>query len=109
MAELVPQAGVIGLLVQSVPKSAGFVRYTRSMEDAAHTKGVQLVVMEVGSDDEIDAAFASLVSLHAGALVVQSNVFFTQRSQQLVTLARQQDNMPFRRFTIFAGSSRQGA
>jgi putative ABC transport system substrate-binding protein len=50
---------------------------------------MQLVVMEVGSDDEIDAAFALLVSLRVGALVVQSNVFFTQRSQQLVTLATQ--------------------
>jgi hypothetical protein len=57
------------------------------MQDAAHAKGVQLLVLEASND--IEATFGSLIGLHAGALVVQSNPFFTQRGQQLVTLAAQ--------------------
>jgi len=48
---------------------------------------VQLLVFEARSENEIDAAFASLVRLHAGALVVASDPFFTQRNEQLVALA----------------------
>ena len=57
------------------------------MQDAARAKGVQLGVLEARSESEIDAAFASLVRLHAGALVVASDPFFTQRLEQLVALA----------------------
>jgi len=48
---------------------------------------VQLVPLEFRSEDEIDAAFASFVRLHAGALVVAEDPFFTQRTEQLVALA----------------------
>ncbi len=48
---------------------------------------MQLLVFEARSENEIDAAFASLVRLHAGALVVASDPFFTQRNEQLVALA----------------------
>jgi putative tryptophan/tyrosine transport system substrate-binding protein len=88
VSELVPQAKTIGLLVhRSEQDPAGVERYTRTMQDAAHAKGVQLLVLEAGNENEIDAAFASLVRLHAGALVVSTDAFFTQRGQQLVALA----------------------
>ena len=88
VSELVPQAEMIGLLVhRSEQNPAGIERYTRAMQEAARTKGVQLLVLEAGNENEIDAAFASLVRLHAGALVVSTDAFFTQRLQQLVALA----------------------
>ena len=62
-------------------------RYTREMQDTARAKGVQLPVFEARSENEIDTAFASLVRLHAGALVVAGDAFFTQHGQQLVALA----------------------
>jgi putative ABC transport system substrate-binding protein len=86
VSELVPQAETIGLLVNP-NESASVERYTREMQDAAHTKGVRLLVFEARSENEIDAAFASLVRLHAGALVVAGNPFFTQHSEKLVALA----------------------
>jgi putative ABC transport system substrate-binding protein len=92
VAELVAQPRVIGLLVQhrpSAPKSASFASYLRAMEDAAHTKGVQLFVSEVQSENELDDTFAELVREHAGALVIASDPFFTQHGQQLVALAAQ--------------------
>jgi putative ABC transport system substrate-binding protein len=88
VSELVPNAGIIGLLVRrSEQNPAGVERYMREMRDAARAKGVQLLVLKASSENEIDAAFASLVELHAGALVVASDPFFTQRGEQLVALA----------------------
>ena len=43
--------------------------------------------MKAATKSEIDAAFASLVELHAGALVVGPDPFFNDRREQLVALA----------------------
>jgi len=51
------------------------------MQDTARAKGVQLPVFEARSENEIGTAFASLVRLHAGALVVAGDAFFTQHGQ----------------------------
>jgi putative ABC transport system substrate-binding protein len=80
VCELVPKAGVIGLLVYASEQNQGAVeRYTREMQDAARAKGVQLLALEAISESEIDATFASLARLHAGALVVASDPFFTAK------------------------------
>src|SRR5207253_9198980 len=55
--------------------------------EAARTKGVQLHILRAGNESEIDAAFASLVALHAGALIVDADPFLTGRRDQLVALA----------------------
>jgi putative ABC transport system substrate-binding protein len=85
VSELVPQARVIALLVN--PNSPNAERIIRDVQEAARAKGVQLPVVKAGNDGEIDAAFASLVELHAGALVVAGDAFFASRQKQLVTLA----------------------
>jgi putative ABC transport system substrate-binding protein len=85
ISELVPQAGGIALLVN--PNNSNTERIIGDMQEAAHTKGVQLRVLKAGSESEIDAAFASLVELHAGALVVGGDPFFESRREQLVALA----------------------
>jgi putative ABC transport system substrate-binding protein len=85
LSELVPQAGVIALFVN--PNNANTERTVRDVEEAARAKGVQLNILKAGSENEIDAAFASLVQLHAGALVVQADPFFISRRDQLVALA----------------------
>ncbi len=80
--------GFVNLLVRPREQDpAGYERYKREMQDAAHAKGAQLRVFVATSENEIDAAFASLVGLHAAALVVASDPFFTQRGEQLVALA----------------------
>ena len=84
LSELVPQARVIALLVN--PNNALTERMISDVQEAARTKGVQLPVLKAGTDSEIDAAFATLVQLHAGALVVQAEPFFRSRLDQLVAL-----------------------
>ena len=85
LSELVPQAGVIALLVN--PNNPNTERIMRDVQEAARAKGVQLHILKAGTESEIDAAFATLVQLHAGALVVGADPFFNSRREQLVALA----------------------
>jgi putative ABC transport system substrate-binding protein len=82
---LVHQAKVIALLVNPNNRATG--RMIQDMQEAAGAKGMELHVLKAGSESEIDAAFASLVQSHAGALVVGSDPFFGVRREQLVALA----------------------
>src|SRR5207249_11218173 len=74
LSELVPQAGVVALLANPTRSSAG--RMIRDVEEAARAKGVQLHILKVSAENEIDAAFAGLVQLHAGALLIGGDPFF---------------------------------
>jgi len=85
LSELVPQARVIALLAN--PNNPQTEAVIRDVQDAARAKGVQLHVLKASTESEIDAAFASLVQLHAGALVVMGDAFFFSRREQLVALA----------------------
>jgi len=55
-------------------------------EEAARAKGVHLTILKAGSESEIDGAFAALAQLHAGAIVVHADPYFTIRRDQLVAL-----------------------
>ena len=85
LSELVPQARVIALLVN--PNNPNAERIIRDVQEAARAKGVQLPILKAGTESEIDAAFATLVQLQAGALVVGADPFFNSRREQLVALA----------------------
>jgi putative tryptophan/tyrosine transport system substrate-binding protein len=85
LSELVPQAGVIALLVN--PNNANAERIMRDVQEAARAKGVQLQILKAATESEIDAAFATLVQLHAAALVVGADPFYNSRREQLVALA----------------------
>jgi putative tryptophan/tyrosine transport system substrate-binding protein len=85
LSELVPQVRVIALLVN--PNNTDTERSLGDMQDAARVKGVQLHILKADTESGIDAAFTSLVQLHAGALVVGPDPFFDGRREQLVALA----------------------
>jgi putative tryptophan/tyrosine transport system substrate-binding protein len=85
LSELVPQAGVIALLVN--PNNTNSERAMRDGQEAARAKEVRLTILKAGSASEIDTAFATFVPLHAGALVVSADPFLTTRREQLVALA----------------------
>ena len=102
LSELVPQAGVIALLVN--PNNPNTEAMIRDVQEAARAKGVQLAILKAGSESEIDAAFASLVQLHAGALVVGAEPFFTSRREQLVALAARHAVPAIYEFRAFAAA-----
>jgi putative tryptophan/tyrosine transport system substrate-binding protein len=49
--------------------------------------GVQLAVLRASTESGIEAAFATLMQLRAGALLIEPDAFFLDRREQLVALA----------------------
>ena len=102
LAEMAPQARVIALLVN--PTNSNAERVVQELQEAARAKGVQLPILKASSESEIDAAFATLVQLHAAALVVSADPFFNSRREQLVALASRHAIPAIYGFREFAAS-----
>jgi putative ABC transport system substrate-binding protein len=86
MHELVPTATVVALLVN--PTSPILAEVTaKDLRAAARTLGLEIRVLEASTERELDTAFATLVQLQAGALVIGPDAFFDNRSEQLAALA----------------------
>ncbi len=83
--ELVPKATVIALLVN--PDNPFTESRVRQAQDEARSFGQQLHVLRARTEQDIDAAFATLEQLRADALVVGTDPFFFIRREQLVGLA----------------------
>lgn len=82
MLELLPQAKVVGLLVN--PNSPTAAPMIRDTEQAARAKGVQLPLLKASTAEGIEAAFATLGDLRADAVIVGTDPFFGTRATQLV-------------------------
>ena len=87
LSELVPQAKVMAVLVNPKNEQLYSERIMRELQEAARAKGVQLPILKAGTESEIDAAFATLVELHAGALFLGGDPFFFSRREQFLALA----------------------
>jgi ABC-type uncharacterized transport system substrate-binding protein len=84
--ELLPTVTNIAVLVN--PTSPNIAElFSRAMEQAARTLGLQLHILHASTDRDFDTAFASVVRLRAGALVISPDVFFNTRSEQLASLS----------------------
>jgi putative tryptophan/tyrosine transport system substrate-binding protein len=59
----------------------------RDIREAAQAKRLQLHILNASTDSEIDAAFATLVQQHAGALLIGGDQFFFTQREQLIALA----------------------
>jgi putative tryptophan/tyrosine transport system substrate-binding protein len=86
--ELVPQATVVGVLLNPGNPNANFE--LSDLQSAARSMGLQVVVVRADTESGIESAFASLVQQHAGALLVEPDAFFLDRREQLVALAAHQ-------------------
>ena len=85
LCELVPQARLMAVLLNPDIEIAEDV--VKAVQEAAGARGVQVHVLKATTEREIDAAFATLVDLHADALLVGDDPFFTSQRDQLVALA----------------------
>jgi putative ABC transport system substrate-binding protein len=83
--ELVPTATTIAALVN--PANPNTEAASRDLQAAARTLGLQLHVLNASSEGDFDAAFATLVQLRAGGLVILSEAFFNTKSEQLAALS----------------------
>jgi putative tryptophan/tyrosine transport system substrate-binding protein len=86
--ELVPQAAVVGILLNPSNPSADLE--SSDLQSAALSMGLQLVVVRANTESGIESAFASLVQQRAGALLVEPDAFFLTRREQLVARAAHQ-------------------
>jgi putative ABC transport system substrate-binding protein len=85
LSDLVPHVRAIALLVN--PNNPQTERVMRDVLEAARAKGLQLSVFKASTESEIDTAFAALVELHVGALVVQADAVFLNRRDQFAAQA----------------------
>jgi ABC-type uncharacterized transport system substrate-binding protein len=85
LRDLIPQARLIGLLINPRSPDAGV--QASALQAAAQAVGQQIVVVEAGTDAELEGAFASLVQRGGGALIVAADIFFNSRRERIVGLA----------------------
>jgi ABC-type uncharacterized transport system substrate-binding protein len=84
--ELLPTATIIAVLVNPTSPSIADL-FSRAMQQAAQTLGLQLHILHASTDGDFDKVFASVVQVRAGALVISPDVFFNTRSEQLAALS----------------------
>jgi putative tryptophan/tyrosine transport system substrate-binding protein len=102
--ELLPTAGVVALLVN--PNSAVTQVETKALRESAHTLGVELRVLNVGSASEIATAFTTLAKEQSVPVVVSGDPLFMDQRVQLVVLAARYSVpaiYPFREFAAAGG------
>src|SRR5262249_6820072 len=83
--DVTPNAGVIAFLL-----NPNFVEGQSQLKDvlaAAHIVGQQLVIANAANENEIETAFATLVSRRARGLLMASNPFYAWRSHHASSLA----------------------
>jgi putative ABC transport system substrate-binding protein len=57
------------------------------VEAAAHLIGRQIHLLKASSESDINAAFATILRMRLGALLVGADPFFNSRRDQIVALA----------------------
>src|SRR5262245_26740173 len=102
--ELVPKATLAGVLVNTTNVNAEAV--LKDLQAAARAIGLQIHLLEASTEHEIEAAFATLLKLRAGGLMVGTDPFFNSRSEQLARLALRHavpTVFQFREFAVAGG------
>ncbi len=85
LRQLVPKATTIAVLVN--PNTTETEAERRDVQVAAQAIGQQLITLDVGSDRDIEAAFATSVQRGAGALLVGGGTFTFSHRERIVALA----------------------
>jgi putative tryptophan/tyrosine transport system substrate-binding protein len=85
LRQLVPKAATIAVIVN--PHAPEAVRERRDVQAAADAVGQQLIVVEAGSDRDIETAFAKFAQGGAGALFICTDAFMNSRRERVAALA----------------------
>jgi putative tryptophan/tyrosine transport system substrate-binding protein len=83
--ELLPQAKSVAVLVN--PNNPETETITRDAQVAARALGLELHILEAGTERDFEAAFATLLERRAAAILIGNDPFFNGRREQLVALA----------------------
>jgi putative ABC transport system substrate-binding protein len=110
LRELVPNAGQFGLL--AAPVSASTQSIITDLQAAAHTLGLQLVVLNARTDSDLETAFATFSQKRVSAFLVAPGTFYLRRMEQLAELTarhRLPAMFPYREFVLAGGLMSYGA
>jgi putative tryptophan/tyrosine transport system substrate-binding protein len=104
LRELAPGVTLVGALVN--PNFPAAVRQARDIEEVARAVSLRIAMAKASTDDELEAAFASLVREDIGALLVTADPYFDTRRDRIVAFAARQ-RLPaiyqFREFAVAGG------
>jgi putative ABC transport system substrate-binding protein len=88
MSQLMPSAGLIAVFVG--PRGRPFTEAeTRNLQSAARVLGVPVLILNVGTESDIAAAFETLTAQKARALLLSVSVRFQQAREHIIALAAQ--------------------
>jgi putative tryptophan/tyrosine transport system substrate-binding protein len=87
LRDLVPTASVFAMLVN--PDARATPSTSAAAIAAAEALGVQLHILRTKSSDELSDAFVEIGNLHAGALLVTPDPFFSTQRDKVLSLANQ--------------------
>jgi putative ABC transport system substrate-binding protein len=96
--QIVPDATDFGMLVN--PQRVRF----EDEEAAARALGLQIHFLPAGTEADFEEAFATLVCLRAGGLVIGADGFFVSRSEQLAALGLRHAIPAISQFREFAAA-----
>jgi putative tryptophan/tyrosine transport system substrate-binding protein len=102
--ELVPAAKTIAVLIN--PNNANAERDAATVQEAARAIGVQILVTRATVESDFETVFATIAAERAGALLANSDVFFTSRRDQIIALAARHALpviAPWREFPLAGG------
>jgi putative tryptophan/tyrosine transport system substrate-binding protein len=108
--ELIPNAALFGVLADPASPTTQFI--ITDLQAAAPTLGLQLLVVNAGTDSDLELAFASFSQQRVGAVLVGSSAFFNRRTEQLAALAARHALpaiYPFREFALSGGLMSYGS
>jgi len=84
MRELLPSVTTMALLMN--PSDPGGPERAKELEAASRALGVQLDVLQAGTDRDLETALAAAVQRRTGALVIDTDEYFMRRVERLATL-----------------------
>jgi putative ABC transport system substrate-binding protein len=84
MHELVPRTTRVALIVNPANRNAE--AQSTELKAAALTLGIEMHVLSASTERELERAFASLIKLQVGAVVIGTDPLFTSWSKQLADL-----------------------
>jgi len=83
--ELIPAADTVAILLN--PKNPDSEDEAKDVQEAARALGIQILVLNAGTENEIDAQFKKLVEQRVGALMLGADTFFTSQRARIATLS----------------------
>jgi putative ABC transport system substrate-binding protein len=85
LREVIPHATKFGVLAN--PISLPTQSVVTSLQAAARTLRLQIIVVNARTDSDLETAFATFLQQHVDAVIVSNGVFCNRRTEQLAALA----------------------